>query len=49
MPKTPDGPKIPRAPTSAAKESKDASKLLQKGHASAGQAMAAKSMTGKRR
>jgi hypothetical protein len=49
MPKTPTGPKIPRAPISAAKESKDASKQLQKRHASAGQAMAAKAKSGKRR
>jgi len=49
MPKTPTGPKKPRAPASAAKESKDASKQLRKGHASAGRAMAAKAWTGKRR
>jgi len=49
MPRTPDGPKMPRAPGSAAKESKDTSKQLQKGHDSAGRAMAAKAKTGKRR
>jgi len=49
MPKTPTGPKIVRAPVSATKESKDASKQLQKGHDSAGRAMAAKSRSGKRR
>jgi hypothetical protein len=50
MPKTPTGPKIKHAPASTAKESKDASNQLRKGHSSAGRAMAAKSKaTGKRR
>ncbi len=49
MPRIPTGSKIPRAPSSPARESKDASKQLQKGHASAGRSMAAKAKSGKRR